>query len=163
MPKIKCVEVGYNSLPPTNSSCGGGQKSAEQVELDCAEIARYRGICAHPPPCRGRSISILYLSGVARRQSIRPSVMKVRLGRISKRQIADRIGFLRVPAPTGKGGRAEVQAFIQSKIVDCGGSARKSSHVLPGVRQIGTKLRDWAIWLAQAGCYSQAALSSNTL
>ena len=27
--------------------------------------------------------------------------------------------------------------------------------------QIRTKLRDWAIWQARAGCYSQAALSSN--
>ena len=27
--------------------------------------------------------------------------------------------------------------------------------------QIRTKLRDWAIWLARAGCYSQAALYSN--
>ena len=26
---------------------------------------------------------------------------------------------------------------------------------------IRTKLRDWAIWQARAGCYSQAALSSN--
>ena len=24
-----------------------------------------------------------------------------------------------------------------------------------------TKLRDWAVWQARAGCYSQAALSSN--
>ena len=27
--------------------------------------------------------------------------------------------------------------------------------------QIGTKLRDWAVWQAGAGCYSQAAMSSN--
>ena len=27
--------------------------------------------------------------------------------------------------------------------------------------QIRTKLRDWAVWQARAGCYSQAALSSN--
>ena len=27
--------------------------------------------------------------------------------------------------------------------------------------QIGTKLRDWAVWQARASCYSQAALSSN--
>ena len=27
--------------------------------------------------------------------------------------------------------------------------------------QIGTKLRDWAVWQARAGCYSQAAMSSN--
>ena len=27
--------------------------------------------------------------------------------------------------------------------------------------QIGTKLRDWAVWQARAGCYSMAALSSN--
>ena len=27
--------------------------------------------------------------------------------------------------------------------------------------EIRTKLRDWAIWQARAGCYSQAALSSN--
>ena len=27
--------------------------------------------------------------------------------------------------------------------------------------QIGTKLRDWAVGQARAGCYSQAALSSN--
>ena len=27
--------------------------------------------------------------------------------------------------------------------------------------QIRTKLRDWAVWQAKAGCYSQAALSSN--
>ena len=27
--------------------------------------------------------------------------------------------------------------------------------------QIGTKLRDWAVWQARASCYSQAALFSN--
>ena len=27
--------------------------------------------------------------------------------------------------------------------------------------QIRTNLRDWAVWQARAGCYSQAALSSN--
>ena len=27
--------------------------------------------------------------------------------------------------------------------------------------QIRTKLRDWAVWQARSGCYSQAALSSN--
>ena len=27
--------------------------------------------------------------------------------------------------------------------------------------QIGTKLRDWAVWQTRAGCYSQAVLSSN--
>ena len=27
--------------------------------------------------------------------------------------------------------------------------------------EVGTKLRDWASWQARAGCYSQAALSSN--
>ena len=27
--------------------------------------------------------------------------------------------------------------------------------------QIRTNLRDWAVWQAKAGCYSQAALSSN--
>ena len=27
--------------------------------------------------------------------------------------------------------------------------------------QIRSKLRDWAVWQARAGCYSQAALSSN--
>ena len=27
--------------------------------------------------------------------------------------------------------------------------------------EIRTKLRDWAVWQARAGCYSQAALSSN--
>ena len=32
---------------------------------------------------------------------------------------------------------------------------------MDGSRQIMTKLRDWAIWQARAGCYSQAALSSN--
>ena len=28
------------------------------------------------------------------------------------------------------------------------------------MNQISTKLRDWAVWQANAGCYSQAALSS---
>ena len=27
--------------------------------------------------------------------------------------------------------------------------------------EIRTKLRDWAVWQARAGCYSQAALFSN--
>ena len=27
--------------------------------------------------------------------------------------------------------------------------------------EIGTKLRDWAVWQAGGSCYSQAALSSN--
>ena len=27
--------------------------------------------------------------------------------------------------------------------------------------EIGSKLRDWAVWEARAGCYSQAALSTN--
>ena len=29
--------------------------------------------------------------------------------------------------------------------------------------QIRAKLRDWAVWQARAGCYSQAVLSSNDL
>ena len=34
--------------------------------------------------------------------------------------------------------------------------------ILTGISsEIRTKLRDWAIWQARAGCYSQAALSSN--
>ena len=34
-------------------------------------------------------------------------------------------------------------------------------HLYRDLSQIRTKLRDWAVWLARAGCYSQAALSSN--
>ena len=36
------------------------------------------------------------------------------------------------------------------------------SSFIPGLlSHIGTKLRDWAVRQAGAGCYSQAALSSN--
>ena len=34
-------------------------------------------------------------------------------------------------------------------------------HLTGFLSEIRTKLRDWAIWQAWAGCYSQAALSSN--
>ena len=37
-------------------------------------------------------------------------------------------------------------------------TARECTGILS---QIRAKLRDWAVWLAQAGCYSQVALSSN--
>ena len=47
----------------------------------------------------------------------------------------------------------------------------EEAHVAPDAREllkftgisseIRTKLRDWAVWQARAGCYFQAALSSN--
>ena len=43
-----------------------------------------------------------------------------------------------------------------------GRKSRKFSRRRTGISsQIRTKLRDWAIGQARAGCYSQAALSSN--
>ena len=39
---------------------------------------------------------------------------------------------------------------------------RRDSERCTGISsEIGTKLRDWAVWQARGGCYSQAALSSN--
>ena len=35
------------------------------------------------------------------------------------------------------------------------------SEITGILSQIRTKLRDWAIWQARAGCFSQAAMSSN--
>ena len=59
-------------------------------------------------------------------------------------------------------GRAQNQRArrlaTQSIITNHYGNIFQSTGILS---EIGTKLRDWAVWQARAGCYSQAALSSN--
>ena len=65
-------------------------------------------------------------------------------------------------------GLAQAEGDQVSEIVDVNSSVytvrRVSIQHNTGIsNQIRTKFRDWAIWQARAGCYSQAALSSNDL
>ena len=82
-----------------------------------------------------------------------------------------RCAVIRTILPEGREWTADCSAKLKAPILhsckyvrsrQCGKKRQTVCESCTGISsQIRTKLRDWAIWQARAGCYSQAALSSN--